>query len=72
MNKELKIEVWDILESYKEKLSGDIGWGSMDSLCDELITLIKDKDVDFITISKKEYDILKRDSNNLGKIDFSL
>lgn len=44
MNKELKKEVWELLESYKENLSDDIGWGSMDSLCEELIKTIKSKE----------------------------
>jgi hypothetical protein len=43
MDKELKNEVWGLLENYKENLSDEIGWGSMDSLCDELINTIKNQ-----------------------------
>ena len=43
MDKELKKEVWGLLEGYKENLSDEIGWGSMDSLCDELINTIRNK-----------------------------
>jgi len=32
-----KIEIWKIIESYTSNLSDKIGWGKMDSLCDELI-----------------------------------
>tara|TARA_R110000851_G_scaffold186207_1_gene335509 strand:- start:51 stop:278 length:228 start_codon:yes stop_codon:yes gene_type:complete len=43
MDKELKKEVWELLEGYKENLSDEIGWGTMDSLCEELINTIKNQ-----------------------------
>lgn len=36
----LKIEVWQLIEKHRPGLSDEIGWGSMDSLCDELISFL--------------------------------
>jgi len=38
-----KKEVWEIIENYAPNLSNEIGWGSMDSLCDNLIEYIQEK-----------------------------
>lgn len=32
-----KVEIWGLIEQYAPKLPDEIGWGSMDSLCDEII-----------------------------------
>lgn len=38
-----KEDVWNIIESYAPNLSDEIGWGTMDSLCEELIKSIKNE-----------------------------
>jgi len=32
-----KQELWELIERHAPNLSDDIGWGSMDSLCDEIL-----------------------------------
>lgn len=38
----LKEEVWNLLEKELPNMSDKIGWGSMDTLCEDLIELIKE------------------------------
>ena len=59
MDKELKKEVWELLENYKENLSDEIGWGSMDSLCDELINTIKNQSEELLNYHR----FLKKELN---------
>jgi len=40
MNKHENKEIWDVLEKHAPNLSDQIGWGSMQSLCEELYELI--------------------------------
>ena len=40
--RERKIELWDLIESHAPELSDQIGWGSMDSLCDDILALIQE------------------------------
>lgn len=39
----LKKDIWELIEKEIPNASNTIGWGSMDSLCDNLIDLIENK-----------------------------
>jgi hypothetical protein len=39
---DLKKELWELIDSVIPDASSLIGWGSMDSLCEDLINLIKE------------------------------
>jgi len=69
--KELKKEIWELIDSNTDNISDRIGWGSMDSLIDEIIELNKSiANENNVTITLKEYNALKRDSEDLNKVNF--
>ena len=40
----LKIDIWELIEKEIPNASDEIGWGSMDSLCDNISNLLKETD----------------------------
>jgi hypothetical protein len=49
-----KQELWNMIEKYAPNLSDEIGWGSMDSLCDEIMTDQKQEAVDKAVVAELE------------------
>lgn len=40
----IKTELWDLIESYAPRFSDQIGWGTMDELCEKIIEVVKSED----------------------------
>jgi len=36
----MKIKLWDLIEKSIPNASDNVGWGSMDSLCDDIVSLV--------------------------------
>jgi len=69
---DLKKDIWNLIDSNADNLSDKIGWGTMDSLVDEIIKLKHEIDSEKVTITLNEYECLKRDSDDLKKVSFSI
>jgi len=69
---DLKKDIWNLIDSNADNLSDKIGWGTMDSLVDEIIKLKHEIDSEKVTITLNEYECLRRDSDDLKKVSFSI
>jgi|GEM_PF-5537645 hypothetical protein len=37
---DMKIKLWDLIEKSIPNASDNVGWGSMDRLCDDIVSLV--------------------------------